>query len=164
MKKFRPAVAAPVLKPTSVCSPDGDCSQLYQLLLVHKPRMKDAWQLPQGGIEEGESMEQAAVRELEEETGLKVGKATLLSKASYSYDFPPDFLVRFKPKNAGQTLCFAVFIVESDPTVKADGKEIDSFVWILPEQLPRYIVRKEYLKVIEEVIAESKSVLPKNLR
>nr|WP_245542199.1 NUDIX domain-containing protein [Rubellimicrobium thermophilum] len=29
-----------------------------------------AWQLPQGGIDEGESAEQAALRELEEETGI----------------------------------------------------------------------------------------------
>ena len=32
----------------------------HELLLVHKPRKKDAWQLPQGGMEEGETPEQGA--------------------------------------------------------------------------------------------------------
>ena len=157
-KKYRHAVAALVLRPKDVCSPEG-CTKIYELLLVHKPRIRDAWQLPQGGIEENETLEQTAVRELKEEVGLTFESVTQVCDATYSYDFPPDFLVRYKPTNAGQKLCFVIVVAEPAVKIVVDNREVDAFVWILPDQLPRYIKRKEYLDVILQVLSESKSKL-----
>ena len=42
-------------------------------ILLVKPDYKDTWQMPGGGVEEFEDPKMAAVREIEEETGVKIG-------------------------------------------------------------------------------------------
>jgi putative (di)nucleoside polyphosphate hydrolase len=153
VKKYRKAVSALVLKPADVCSPDG-CGTLYSILLVHKPRRNDAWQLPQGGLEEEETASEAALRELQEETGLTVESVSYVSEKTYCYDFPPEFLERHKPINDGQTLCFVVVEVPKDAVVTVDQREIDSSVWVTTDQLPQYIEREAYLTVLQSVLQE----------
>jgi large subunit ribosomal protein L46 len=61
-------------------------------LLVKKPRLANAWQMPQGGQERNESMRQAAQRELQEECGseLQVKFASNLPCGFLQYRFPTD--------------------------------------------------------------------------
>lgn len=158
-KRYRSAVSALVLKPVEVCVPGGECATIHQILLLHKPRIHDAWQLPQGGVEVGETIEQAAAREVQEEAGLKLGEVLLSSCHSYSYDFPPEFVQRYNPINTGQKLCFVAFCTEKDIVVQVDRNEVDAYVWVLPEQLPQYITRKAYLDVIHEVLKECEQKL-----
>lgn len=146
MKKYRSAVAVLVLKK----DPDGT----LRILLVHKPRKSDAWQLPQGGIEEGESPETAALRELKEEAGLSLSVPVSMSTHTYCYDFPPEFLARHNPINAGQKLCFVSLEAPSDAAVKVDNDEVDDFRWVLPEELLKINGRKEYVEVILKVMSE----------
>lgn len=53
-----------------------------------------AWQMPQGGIDRGENPEAAALRELEEETGVARGRVELLDATPgwLRYDLPPELL------------------------------------------------------------------------
>lgn len=53
-----------------------------ETLLVHRPRYDD-WSLPKGKLDAGESHEQAAVREVEEETGLRCDLGVELTPVSY---------------------------------------------------------------------------------
>lgn len=129
-----------------------------KLLLLHKPRRRDAWQLPQGGMEAGETGEQTALRELSEEAGLT--NVTLLGQSHevYQYEFPASFR-RFRPDDVkGQRILF--FIAEAhDDRITVDGKEIDKFLWIDPSQLPRFVKRKEYLELVKRVLKEGRNLL-----
>jgi len=53
-----------------------------ELLLVHRPRYDD-WSLPKGKLEAGESWQQSALREVEEETGLRCELGRELETACY---------------------------------------------------------------------------------
>lgn len=67
-------------------------------------RLDHQWQMPQGGIDKGEDPQEAAFRELEEETG--VVSATLIEVAPdwYAYDFPAEFQGRGRAgRYVGQT-------------------------------------------------------------
>ncbi|MGI9021105.1 MAG: NUDIX hydrolase [Solirubrobacterales bacterium] len=57
--------------------PDGP-----EVAIVHRPRYDD-WSLPKGKLERGESFEAAALREVEEETGLRCELGASLEPASY---------------------------------------------------------------------------------
>jgi 8-oxo-dGTP diphosphatase len=64
-----------------------------QVALVHRPRYDD-WTLPKGKLDPGESFEQAALREVEEETGLHAHLVRELPGASYDVSGRPK-IVRY---------------------------------------------------------------------
>lgn len=149
-KTHRPCVSIALL------NPEGN------VLLVHKPRKHDAWQIPQGGIEpfdfaqgkEGESVKEAARRELREETGIELHTPLTVSRHSYQYDYPQGFIRAKKPRFAGQHLTFVAATVPHDTPVKVDQRELDTYQWVSPSDLGKYLKRKEYLEVVQKVIQE----------
>ena len=52
------------------------------VLLVHRPKYDD-WSFPKGKLEEGESWEEGAVREVEEETGLRCEAGEFVGSTQY---------------------------------------------------------------------------------
>lgn len=135
----------------------------FHVLLLHKPRKRDAWQLPQGGREEGETVDEAALRELMEEAGIKSAKLLGHSRAVYQYDFPASYR-RFRPDHVkGQRIEFIFALVAPDVRVTVDRKEVDRFVWVRPDQLNLYVKRKEYLELVRKVYREAKNFLRKGL-
>ena len=60
-----------------------------KMLLVRRTDY-DVWEIPGGGIEFGESPEQAALREVEEETGLKVDIKNIIDSVSVTFDSSKD--------------------------------------------------------------------------
>lgn len=153
---YRRAASVVLLRPSSVCSPGG-CGIVYEVLLLHKPRKRDAWQLPQGGVEEGETIEQAAHRELKEETG--ISGITLLGESEhcYQYDFPASYR-RYRPDNVcGQSIAYIFALAPERTDIHVDGKEVDSHVWVMAEHLGKYIRRKKYLDVVKDLVAEALS-------
>jgi len=133
----------------------------WEILLLRKPRKRDAWQLPQGGVEEGETLAHAALRELFEEAG--IGASILsVSEHCYQYDFPDSYR-RFRPDHiCGQCIGFVIALAEADASVRVDGKEIEDHVWVLPEDIGRYIKRRAYLRTVRDVLKEAQKQLPRS--
>ena len=115
----------------------------------------EGWQMPQGGIDEGEEPRQAVLRELKEETG--TDKANIIAEMEdwITYDLPPHLLgVAFHGKYRGQRQkWFALRFTgeDSDIDLHSHEPEFSAWKWLALEELPRVIVpfkRDSYTKVI----------------
>ena len=117
------------------------------------------WQMPQGGIDEGETPVQAAWRELYEETGIR--SATLIEEAPdwINYDLPRELVgVALKGKYRGQAQRWFAFRFEGDeseiainPPPGGHEAEFDDWAWKPMADLPELIVpfkRGVYEKVV----------------
>jgi putative (di)nucleoside polyphosphate hydrolase len=120
----------------------------------------DAWQMPQGGMDDGEEVLAAGLRELAEETGVTADLATLLarSKKELLYDLPPDLLGRLwggRFRGQRQHWLLMRFVgQDSQIDLEAhDPPEFCAWKWAEPEQLPELIVpfkKQVYRAVLEE--------------
>ena len=116
------------------------------------------WQMPQGGIDEGESPQTAALRELFEETGTDAAKIIAESRAWLTYDLPDSLLGKvWKGRYRGQKQkWFAMQFQGSDDDIKLDRcekPEFSSYRWEQFENLPPLIVpfkRAVYEKLVTE--------------
>jgi putative (di)nucleoside polyphosphate hydrolase len=106
----------------------------------------EAWQMPQGGLDEGEDPQEGALRELEEETGIPRDKVEIVARcpAELSYDLPDDLVGKlWKGKWRGQRQhWFLVRFLGSDEEVdiETEHPEFRAWKWIDPDDLPKMIV------------------------
>jgi putative (di)nucleoside polyphosphate hydrolase len=107
----------------------------------------EAWQMPQGGIDDGENPERAVYRELEEETSISADKVTLLArgKTPFAYDLPDDLAPLFwQGKYRGQSQYWYVmrFLPDNDAVINlaTEHPEFSEYKWVKPADLPDLIV------------------------
>jgi putative (di)nucleoside polyphosphate hydrolase len=110
------------------------------LALKRKGAVENSWQMPQGGIEDGEDPQTAVWRELQEETGLLEHEAAIITEL-------PDWLVYELPiedRNAkvgwGQVQKWFLIRVLATPTVRPDSIEFENFAWLAPPELMPLVV------------------------
>jgi putative (di)nucleoside polyphosphate hydrolase len=120
-------------------------------------REGDFWQMPQGGIDPGEDLHEAAYRELWEETGVTADHAEIVAQTREEllYDLPPELLGKlWKGKYRGQrqTWILARF-TGRDADIKLDAHDPAEFCdwkWVEPRLLPELIV--PFKKAVYEAV------------
>lgn len=123
-------------------------------------REGDWWQMPQGGVEPGEELEAAALRELAEETGAREEHVAILSRTreSIRYDLPDELIGKLwggKYRGQEQHWFLARFSGEDRhiDLEAHDPPEFCEWKWVEATQLERLIVpfkKRVYRSVVEE--------------
>ena len=117
----------------------------------------DAWQMPQGGIDEGEEPWATALRELEEETGIAphLVERVATCPERLRYDLPEEWRPRFWGGQwVGQEqdwFCCRFLGRDGDVDIATEHPEFREWRWIDPERLPDVIVpfkRELYARVL----------------
>ena len=116
----------------------------------------DKWQMPQGGIDEGESHLEAMKRELFEETNIKSIEILKEIDGFFEYELPKNLVgIIWKGKFRGQKQKW--FIVrfignENEINLQTRNPEFIEWKWIAPDELPKTIVdfkKKMYVELLK---------------
>lgn len=117
----------------------------------------DAWQMPQGGIDEGETPEEAAMRELLEEVGSNHAEVICESKNWFYYDLPEHLVPKLwggKYRGQKQKWFAMRFLGEdADICIETHIPEFMDWRWVELDSLPDIIVpfkRRLYQEVVKE--------------
>ncbi|TNE59910.1 MAG: RNA pyrophosphohydrolase [Alphaproteobacteria bacterium] len=121
------------------------------------PGAEEAWQMPQGGIDEGEDIESAAFREMEEEIGTAKARVLRVTRDWIAYDLPPELIgkaLRGKYRGQKQKWFAMEFLgADSDINIQTEEPEFHTWEWRTAESLLRDIVefkRNIYAHVFDE--------------
>ena len=144
-KNYRPNVAAIVL---SSSYPDR-----CEIFIASRIDVEDAWQFPQGGIDEGETPKEALYRELKEEIGTNEVEIVAEFPEWVSYDFPQAVADRMAPYD-GQTQKYFLVKLKKGAKIDINTKvpEFSQYKFVKTENLHDYITffkRTVYKKVLK---------------
>jgi putative (di)nucleoside polyphosphate hydrolase len=144
-KRYRPNVAAVIVSSKY----PFEC----ELFIALRTDIEDAWQFPQGGIDEGETPIQALLRELEEEIGTNDIEILAQYPKWLSYDFPGKIAKKMYPFD-GQTQKYFLVRLKPDAKINLDTKipEFSEYKFVkfkdALEQITHF-KRPVYKKVLE---------------
>ena len=116
----------------------------------------DRWQMPQGGVDIGESYLSAMKRELYEETSIKSIEILKEINGFFEYELPKNLVgIIWKGRFRGQKQKWFItrFIGnENEINLQTENQEFIEWKWIIPDELPRTIVdfkKKMYIELLE---------------
>ena len=116
----------------------------------------DRWQMPQGGVDIGESYLSAMKRELYEETSIKSIEILKEINGFFEYELPKNLVgIIWKGRFRGQKQKWFItrFIGnENEINLQTENQEFIEWKWIIPDELPKTIVdfkKKMYVELLE---------------
>ncbi|MEZ5656565.1 MAG: RNA pyrophosphohydrolase [Sphingobium sp.] len=119
----------------------------------------EAWQMPQGGIDDGEDPRDTALRELAEETGISSDLVKIIAqcKDELYYDLPDDLVGKIwggKYRGQRQVWFLMRFLgTDKDVNIQTSHQEFRDWRWVKPRELPEIIVpfkKKLYRDILQE--------------
>ena len=118
----------------------------------------DKWQMPQGGVDQGENFLTAMKRELFEETNIQSIKVVKEIDGFFEYELPEELVgIIWKGKYRGQKQKWFIvkFIGDEDEiNLKTKNPEFVEWKWIFPDELPTVIVnfkKDMYIKLLKSI-------------
>ena len=144
-KNFRPNVAAIVLS--------AKYPHKCEIFIASRTDVENAWQFPQGGIDDGESSKEALFRELEEEIGTRDVEIIAEYPTWVSYEFPPAIAKKMYPYD-GQRQKYYLVKLKKGATINIDTEipEFSEDKFVPTENIYEYITffkRTVYKQVIK---------------
>ena len=131
-KNYRPNVAAIVLS----ASYPLKC----EVFIASRIDVEDAWQFPQGGIDEGESPKDALFRELKEEIG--TDEVDIIAQFPHwvSYDFPPAVANKMAPYDGQRQMYYLVKLKKGAKiNINTEIPEFSEYKFVPTNKLYEYI-------------------------
>ena len=138
----------------------------HRVLLCKRNDVADSWQFPQGGIEDGETVADAALRELREETSLTDVRLIKSLDVPARYTFPPEIITAMRARginNVGQDIYWSFVYFDGDEAqinLQTAEPEFSEYRWDTMQNACRLIIdfkKDAYLKAqsaFEQVLAD----------
>ena len=112
-----------------------------EIIVIHRPRYDD-WSFPKGKLDDGEGFEAAALREVEEETGLACRLLTDLGETNY-------------PDRRGRPKLVRYWLMEPTEPAATDGfvpnDEVDEVRWLRPAEAARLLTYPHDRELLDRV-------------
>ena len=148
---YRPCVGLMLIDPAGACSSASGCGPL-----------PDAWQMPQGGIDRGETPLAGGVARAEEEVGTDRAELLAESRHWYAYDLPPELRpAHWDGRYRGQSQRWFAFRFtgdDADIDLEAHEPEFARWRWASPDEVLGLVVAFKR-PVYEAVLAEFADLL-----
>ena len=110
-----------------------------EVAVIHRPKYED-WSLPKGKLEPDEGFEQAALREVEEETGMRAGLRDELASISYR-------------DRKGRTKVVRYWLMRPLDGEFAPGSEVDELRWLDPDAAAELLSYEHDAALVREAVA-----------
>ncbi|MEF3191047.1 MAG: RNA pyrophosphohydrolase [Campylobacterales bacterium] len=143
-KRYRPNVAAIILSPRY--------PERVEIFIGERSDIKDAWQFPQGGVDENESAREALLRELKEEIGTDNVEILAEYPTWLTYDFPETVAAKMYPFDGQKQKYFLVRLKPGATIdIRTQTPEFAEFKFVEVSELFKFIShfkRPIYKKVL----------------
>ena len=144
-KNFRPNVAAIILS--------SKYPQKCEIFIASRIYISNAWQFPQGGIDDGESIKEALFRELEEEIGTRDVEIIAEYPTWVSYEFPPIIAQKMYPYDGQKQKYYLVKLKKGAKiNINTETPEFSEYKFVSSKEIYEHITffkRTVYKQVLK---------------
>jgi 8-oxo-dGTP diphosphatase len=113
-----------------------------EVAVIHRPKYED-WSLPKGKLDDGEDFEEAALREVREETGMRAELGAELSSVSYR-------------DRKGRTKIVRYWLMRVAGGEFEPGSEVDELRWLDPDSARKLLSYAHDAELVGEAVAASR--------